>query len=213
MTSSFKLPGRPPIFWATDGSTRGSQPWSTTGSPESTTGCAPAARRERGHDPGENRRQGASSAGPTRPRAPRSGSDGTAQGTALLREACPAPVTEHSPAPHPRRRYLRIRCTPGSGPVELWKSDGTPAGTRRFATPGPIFPRMPPPYCDLRSQRSERRPSYPARDRHLWGRAGVSNGTPAGTRMVADIAGRTGSSGLKDLATDGDQAYSTARIV
>jgi ELWxxDGT repeat protein len=201
------------IFWATDGLT-GFQPWSTTGSPESTTALCPGCSFSNEDTTlvkigGKVLFRGTNTAQGSEVWA----SDGTVQGTALLREACPGTCDGAQSAPIPLLGAVFFNArTPGSGPVELWRSDGTSEGTRRFATPGPYISQDYPPYGDFEITALGKTLFYPARTDTYGVEPWVSNGTPAGTRMVANIAGGTGSSGIKDLATDGTRLYFTACI-
>jgi ELWxxDGT repeat protein len=113
-------------------------------------------------------------------------SDGSSGGTRLVRDITPGP--EHS---HPynltatRKRLLFFRYVPGTPPLpdrtELWKSDGTAAGTARVKDLGPdsalIFSQA------LVGDTLFFVFSTPAHGTELW----KSDGTEAGTALVKDI--------------------------
>ncbi|HSK76603.1 MAG TPA: ELWxxDGT repeat protein [Thermoanaerobaculia bacterium] len=208
-----ELLGNRLVFWATDGIT-GFQPWSSTGTPESTAPLCPGCSFSNpdralvkvgdrllftGTDAAHGSELWAS--------------DGTPQGTALLQEACPGTCNGALSEPVPLLGAAFFGAdAPGNGPVELWKSDGTAAGTRRFAAPGPYISQGSSPYVEFDVAALGQRLFYAAWSNAYGVEPWVSNGTPAGTRMVADIAGGTGSPEIDNLATDGARLYFKACI-
>lgn len=144
-------------------------------------------------------------------------SDATAEGTDLLADLRPGPessIVEDFYSPH---RAALTRLVP-LGPIalfaaddgvhgeELWRTDGTAAGTVmvRDLFPGayPSAPRELVRVGDLVLFTAE----DPAAGRELW----VSNGTSVGTRRVVDLVPGTGSSVPQELAAIRDELWLSA---
>jgi ELWxxDGT repeat protein len=89
--------------------------------------------------------------------------------------------------------------------IDLWVTDGTPAGTRRATTPGSLTV---PPFSDMAA--AGNRVFFSADDgehgQELW----ESDGTPGGTRMVWDLNPGGFSSNPANLAVSGDFLFFSA---
>jgi ELWxxDGT repeat protein len=138
-------------------------------------------------------------------------SDGTAAGTRLLR------ALERAPGDPFRNEYYPLALTPvgdqlffaanvaGSGP-EIWKTDGTRAGTVlvKDIAPGPASSR--PGELTAAGGRLYFRATDGAHGDELW----QSDGTAAGTTLVQDILPGPASSTPEDLTAAGGTLYFTA---
>ncbi len=133
--------------------------------------------------------------------------DGTAAGTALVKEVCPGACGGllAGPVPFLGTSFFTAVVNPSFSPesFELWTSDGTAAGTRRFADPASGFRPL--------HESTGRLPevaalgptlffagsnSYGA---ELW----ASDGNPGGTRLVTDLAQSGSGSDPQELVNPG----------
>jgi ELWxxDGT repeat protein len=190
--SDVEILGRRIVFWATDG-IHGFQPWSATVSPGPTTPLCPDCSFENNQTPlvkvgprllftGRNARHGAEVWA----------TDGTPTGTSLLREICPGPCDGATSRPVPLLGKAFFNVSEGQSRA-LWMSDGTAAGTRRFAVPAASFDFLGQPDLAALGSTVFFAGAGPQDDygTELW----ASNGTPAGTRLVTDVSrGRSSSS-------------------
>jgi ELWxxDGT repeat protein len=101
--------------------------------------------------------------------------DGTPGGPSLVTLPCGAGCTFGSGL-SPLLGTAFFSVVGDAAPLELWRSDGTAAGTVRFATPGPNQPQL-----SLAALGGE--VVYPTAA-SLW----ISDGTPAGTRQLSATA-------------------------
>ncbi|HEV7786302.1 MAG TPA: ELWxxDGT repeat protein, partial [Thermoanaerobaculia bacterium] len=136
-------------------------------------------------------------------------SDGTAGGTVLLKEFVPGAEYPATPPPIDLRALasgLVLVADDGIHGREIWRSDGTAAGTAllRDITPGAAGSGI------QGFEVAAGRVFFAANDGvhgvELW----QSDGTPAGTRLVQDIAPEGASSYPTALTAAGDRLYFTA---
>jgi ELWxxDGT repeat protein len=198
--------GKQVIFWATDGLT-GFRPWSTRGTLESTASICPGC---------------AFHTFDGSPLVPLNGkllfeaedetfreslwvTDGTAAGTRLLTEGLrvDSGLTVLSGAAFFQGTTVHDART------ALWTSNGTPEGTREFATPSPIYRGKPLAAAALGKTilfGARNADDFSSDNGELW----ASDGTPAGTRLVVDIH-RTGApADIENLVAAGDRVFFTA---
>ncbi|HEX3126473.1 MAG TPA: ELWxxDGT repeat protein, partial [Thermoanaerobaculia bacterium] len=205
--SDVEILGQRIVFWATDG-IHGFQPWSATVSPGPTTPLCPdcsfqnnqAALAKVGSRllfTGRNAQHGAEVWA----------TDGTPAGTSLPREICPGTCDGATSEPTPLLGKAFFDGSQGQSRA-LWISDGTAAGTRRFAAPAAsadYFGQL-----DLEALGSTVifAGTGPQDDygTELW----ASDGTPAGTRLVTDISrGRSSSSPGSLIPTERNLFFET----
>lgn len=198
--------GRQVIFWATDGLT-GLRPWSTRGTLESTASVCPGCPfEEYGGSPlvALNGKLLFEAEDDTS-RESLWVTDGTAAGTRRLTEDInvDSGLTVLPGAAFFQGTDFTI------GRTALWTSDGTPQGTREFAAAEPIYHGNP-----LAAAALGKTVLFGATSLddgasgagELW----ASDGTPAGTRLVADIH-RTGApADVENLLAAGDRVFFTA---
>ncbi|HYL06057.1 MAG TPA: ELWxxDGT repeat protein, partial [Thermoanaerobaculia bacterium] len=141
------------------------------------------------------------------------GSDGTAAGTARLRETCAAPCAQGPPDLTLLDGAVFFKLPSADGlHDELWRSDGTVAGTRRFADPlldphpqvpylaGPLLASLPGKvFFNAADDRG------PQLKDELW----VSDGTAAGTRQLTDASSALSSSPASLTAAGGRLFFHT----
>ncbi len=212
LASNLELLGNRLVFWATDG-VNGFRPWSTTGTPESTaplcSDCSFSSPQAALVKVGT---RVLFQAKDTAHGAEIWTTDGTATGTGLLRDLCPGPCdgARSEPIPLLGSAFFVVSPSQSSGASELWRSDGTPAGTRRFSTPAPYINSdfgIGPSLAAIGS-----RLFFAARDPgarygvELWS----SDGTPGGARIVTDAARGDGSAQIANLTALGSNAVFTA---
>jgi ELWxxDGT repeat protein len=199
--SSLELLGNRLIFWATDG-LHGFQPWSTTGSLASTAPVCAGCSFTNGE--ATLLKLGSRILFNTRDTTNVSkiwATDGTSSGTVLLRDLCPG-ACDAAGTLEPLLGSAFFTAFPEPGKPEIWITNGTPAGTRRFAAPGFSFP-----LAALGSTVYYK--GFSPNDGYgfeLW----ASDGTPRGTRMVTEIARENASSGIENVTPAGDGVYFTA---
>lgn len=190
--SDIELLGQRIVFWATDG-IHGFQPWSATVSPGATTPLCPDCSFE-------NRRASLVKVGPRLLFTGRNAqhgaevwaTDGTPKGTSLPREICPGTCDGATSEPVPLLGEAFFDGSEGQSRA-LWMSDGTAAGTRRFAVPAASVDFFGQPDLAALGSTVFFAGAGPQDDYgiELW----ASDGTPGGTRLVTDVSrGRSSSS-------------------
>ena len=119
-------------------------------------------------------------------------SDGTAAGTARVADVCPGPCNgvqpiSNGPAFIAQDETVLFVGTDGSGRRDLWRTDGTAAGTRRFSDLPPGVVARP---FQLEVARLGDELFFAA-GREQAGQGGLwaSDGTPGGTRVVRERSG------------------------
>ncbi len=183
------------VFWATDG-LHGFQPWSTRGLPQPTaplcSSCSftnPRAALVKSGPrllfTGLLPQQGAAQVWTT---------DGTTPGTTFLHTACTSRCenTVLDPVAFLDSAFFTVLA---GARTEMWRSDGTPAGTSLYASPSFGSPRLAVLGSNLFYSSGE-----------LW----ESDGTPAGTRLVTDIAHANASTDFDSLTAAGHNLYFAA---
>jgi ELWxxDGT repeat protein len=195
------------VFSATDGISD-FQPWSNQGSPASTTPICPTCTSSTGlrFQPLNGKLVFVGEAG-------FNGSsvwatDGTALGTRLLTQQCnncnpqlgAVPGAVFFPGP-----------SLGSLRATLWTSDGTPQGTRLFAAVNPLAFQSSVQVALLGGKVlfngwTDNPEDSDQRDEELWS----GDGTPDGTRLVADINRSGNPSKISQLVAAGDRLFFTA---
>ncbi|MES1241381.1 MAG: hypothetical protein ABUT39_07165 [Acidobacteriota bacterium] len=118
--------------------------------------------------------------------------DGTESGTRLVRDICPGSCGSHPYEPFVVKNRLLFVANDGVDGYELWATDGTEANTTRISDFEPTLPWGFPGYEDFPGtvaggQLLFRAPGPEGYE--LW----RTDGTPAGTRLVSDIAKGDGS--------------------
>ena len=196
---SLALFGGRVVFWATDG-LNGFNLWSTQGTPESTAPVC-ASCNFYSSDASPNFFPVGSRLLFVASGASQSGNvwvtDGTSQGT---QPACAGCNADAQPAAGPGGVYFSV------GFSELWKSDGTPQGSRRLAKIDVSRRRDGSPDIAFLGTTlyAAARPEF-GDDEEIW----RIDGTPAGTRQVT--AGTMGDSAdIAGAAAVGDRVYFTA---
>jgi ELWxxDGT repeat protein len=111
--------------------------------------------------------------------------DGTAGGTVRLADVCPGPCTPLNFGTHlvvllGAAFFAATEDDLSDGKTSLWRSDGTPAGTKRFAGPDPAIVAQVPAALGGRLVFAASDEVY---GREPW----TSDGTPGGTRLIADV--------------------------
>jgi len=115
-------------------------------------------------------------------------SDGTADGTRMLKDIAPGTGSSYPTPPALLNGQYYFGASDGVNDAELWRTDGTAAGTVRAVDilPGPLG-SSPAPLLNVGGTLyfpAFSSPSPFGGDRELW----KSDGTPAGTSRVADVA-------------------------
>jgi ELWxxDGT repeat protein len=124
--------------------------------------------------------------------------DGTAAGTVRLRDICSGTCSSFQSGPGPmalQGAVFFVASEDGAydGKTSLWRTDGTPAGTKRFAGPDPAVGLETPAALGQRLVFSARNKDY---GQEPW----IGDGTPAGTRLIADLRPETPYGQPGDLA-------------
>ncbi len=211
--SDLELLGDRLVFWATDG-VNGFKPWSTSGTPESTAPLCSSCSFSSPHAAlvkvGTRLLFAAKDA---QHGAELWATDGTAAGTTLPKDVCPGTCdgARSEPVPLLGAGFFAAVSSQGGG-AELWASDGTPGGTRRFSVPGPAYDPYNSILSTLELAAIGSQVFFAAVDPgarygvELW----ASDGTPGGTRIVADAAAGNGSSEIGNLTALGRDVVFTA---
>jgi ELWxxDGT repeat protein len=115
--------------------------------------------------------------------------DGTAAGTTLVKDATPLALSSHPSGLTPVGSALYFT-TRGGGGAALWKSDGTEAGTVELSVidSSTSLYAQGPTFLTALGDSLIFRAAVDTNDRELW----ISDGTPAGTRVLLERPG-TGS--------------------
>jgi ELWxxDGT repeat protein len=130
--------------------------------------------------------------------------DGRPQGTSLLADACPGRCDGFVEGPFPIAGDLFFIATEPANKKNIWRTDGTAAGTRRFTHfSGDVLPHGP--WLALRGQHLYFTARTESGDELLLG-----DGTPAGTRVLTDFADFADSSVPLELLPVGNELYFTA---
>lgn len=146
-------------------------------------------------------------------------SDGTTAGTVLVRDLYAGVATERDRAGEPNSAYphdlvafdgaLYFTATDGQSGAELWTSDGTAAGTRLVADLLPGSPPYGPVALDnLTAGRT--RLYFTATSEEGAPQLWATDGTRAGTRLLADFGTGIVTWSITDLVTMGDRLYFSA---
>ncbi|MEM7201026.1 MAG: ELWxxDGT repeat protein [Planctomycetota bacterium] len=173
-------------LWKTDGTAAGTQQV-TMGSGGIFSGSSPAALSAAGGFLYFTAQDPATGSEPWR-------TDGTAAGTVMLGDLYPgtrgASVLEFATVGGPGSRAVVFRADDGVNGLELWVTDGTPAGTRLLADLHPGSSSSGPDQLTESGGLVFFNAWDGVNGRELW----VTDGTTAGTRMVADLAAGSASS-------------------
>ena len=137
--------------------------------------------------------------------------DGTAAGTALIKDVCPDACDGllEEPMPFLGTSFFIARIDDNFSPdsFELWTSDGTAAGTRRFADPASGFR----PSRNGKLEIAALGPTLFFAGLNGYGvELWASDGNPGGTRLVTDLAQSAPGSGPKELVALADRLLFTA---
>ncbi|MFN8569150.1 MAG: ELWxxDGT repeat protein [Kouleothrix sp.] len=135
-------------------------------------------------------------------------SDGSANGTVLVKDAVAGAAGLNPGAPVKLGTNVLFVTNFGPAPGELWRSDGTVAGTVRFKAPaGASFQYMAGPLTPLGASGKAALAAYDgAYGWELW----QTDGTDVGTTLLQDIADGPASSAAQYFFAASDRLYFTA---
>ena len=134
--------------------------------------------------------------------------DGTAAGTRLLRNICPDQCDSVSLGPVAllgSAFFIAREENSYDGRSALWRSDGTPEGTKRFAGPfASVAPEVP--------AALGRRLVFAARTAAYGTEPWIGDGTPGGTRLLGDLVHGALGSYPQELTALGSQVFLSAGV-